>query len=187
MKKGTIVIIVIAVLVVLIIGWIVGFYNSVIRLSQAVDNQWAQVETQYQRRLDLIPNLVESVKGIFKQEKDVFGALADARTKYAGAVTVNEKALAATEVESALARLLAIIENYPELRSTETVSNLMVQLEGTENRVSVERKRFNDVVRQYNVKIKVFPANLLARVFGFEQKEFFKAAEGAEEAPKVEF
>lgn len=164
-----------------------SFYNGVIRLGQAVDGQWAQVETVYQRRFDLIPNLVESVKGIFEQEQEVFGKLAEARARYSGATTVNERAAAATEVESALARLLVIVENYPELRSAEAVTNFMSQLEGTENRISVERQRFNDLVRDYNTKIKVFPGNILAGIFGFQGRSFFEAASGAEEAPKVEF
>lgn len=187
MKKGTIILlVVIVVLVVWIVGWIVGFYNSVVTLGLGVDNQWAQVETQYQRRLDLIPNLVNSVKGVLTQEQTVFGDIADARTKYAGAVSVNDKAAAATQVESALARLLVIMENYPQLKSNETVQNLMIQLEGTENRISVERKRFNDAVQVFNVKIKRFPGNLLAGMFGFFAKNFFEAAPGAEKAPAID-
>jgi len=172
--------------VVIVVLWVVGFYNSVVNLGANVDNQWAQVETQYQRRLDLIPNLVSSVKGVLTQEQKVFGDIADARTRYAGATTVNDKAAAATEVESALSRLLVIMENYPALKSNETVQNLMIQLEGTENRISVERKRFNDEVKTYNVKIKTFPANLLAKAFGFAGRNFFEAAPGAENAPKVD-
>lgn len=172
--------------VAIIVLWVVGFYNSIINLNESVDNQWAQVETQYQRRFDLIPNLVASVKGVLTQEQTVFGDIADARTRYAGATTVNEKAGAATQVESALARLLVIMENYPVLKSNETVQSLMVELEGTENRISVERKRFNDSVKVYNVRIKTFPSNLLAKTFGFETKNFFEAVEGSETAPTVD-
>lgn len=185
MKKGYIILIVVAVVVLAIIGWVVGFYNGVIGLGLNVDNSWAQVETQYQRRLDLIPNLVSSVKGVLTQEQTVFGDIADARTRYAGAATTNDKAAAATQVEGALARLLVIMENYPQLKSNETVQALMVQLEGTENRISVERKRFNDVVQSYNVKVKTFPNNLLAGMFGFSSRNFFEAAPGAETAPTV--
>ncbi|MBU1131724.1 LemA family protein [Patescibacteria group bacterium] len=175
----------IVVVLLIVVMWIVGFYNGVVELSAQVDNQWAQVETQYQRRFDLIPNLVNSVKGMLTQEQKVFGDIADARTRYSGAATVNEKAEAATQVEGALGRLLVIMENYPELKSNETVQNLMVQLEGTENRISVERKRFNDAVKTYNVKIKRFPNNLLAGMFGFDARVFFEAVEGAETAPEV--
>ncbi|MCX6799812.1 MAG: LemA family protein, partial [Candidatus Falkowbacteria bacterium] len=131
--------------------------------------------------------LVESVKGVMKQEKDVFGQLAEARSKYAGANTPSQKAGAATEVESSLARLLVVMENYPALRSVETVQSLMVELAGTENRVSVERKRFNDGVADYNVYIKRVPATWLASAFNFEVKNYFKADEPAKVAPKVDF
>lgn len=172
-------------IVVIVVMWVVGFYNSVINLNEGVDNQWAQVETQYQRRFDLIPNLVASVKSVLTQEQTVFGDIADARTRYAGATSVNDKVAAATQVESALSRLLVIMENYPVLKSNETVQALMTQLEGTENRISVERKRFNDVVKIYNVKIKTFPANMLAGVFGFSARNFFESVEGSEKAPTV--
>lgn len=166
---------------------LVGFYNSLVGKTQAIEGQWAQVETQYQRRFDLIPNLVESVKGMMEQEKEVFGKIAEARTKYGGAKTVEEKVKAAGEVESALGRLLVIMENYPELRSVESVTQLMDELAGTENRISVERRRYNELVRDYNTAIKKFPSNLLASFLGFSERSFFEAAEGAEKAPKVEF
>lgn len=170
---------------VLLYGW--SAYNGFVAKNEAVDGQWAQVEAAYQRRFDLIPNLVESVKGIFAQEQEVFGALAAARSAYAGAQTVDEKAAAATRVEGALARLLAVVENYPQLRSSEAVTNLMTQLEGTENRISVERRRFNEAVRELNVAVKRFPGNLVARLFGFGERTYFEAAEGADVAPRVEF
>lgn len=163
------------------------FYNSLVGKTEAIASQWAQVETQYQRRFDLIPNLVESVKGMMEQEKEVFEKIAEARTKYGGAKTVEEKVKAAGEVESALGRLLVVMENYPELRSVENVTQLMDELAGTENRIAVERRRYNDLVRDYNTAIKRFPGNLIAPVFGFSERSFFEAAEGAEEAPKVEF
>ncbi len=165
--------------------YVMSTYNGLVTKGEAVDNQWAQVETQYQRRLDLIPNLVESVKGVMKQEQAIFTALADARTRYAGATTINDKAAAATGVESAFGRLLAIMENYPQLQSSANVQTLMVQLEGTENRVSVERKRFNDNVRALNVSIKTFPSSMVAGIFGFAQINYFEAAAGAENAPAV--
>lgn len=175
-------------LVAVVLGGIAlaGFYNNLVVMSQGVDNQWAQVETQYQRRFDLIPNLVRSVEGIMEQEQEVFGLIADARTRYSGAQTVDEKAEAATQVESALGRLLVVMENYPEIRSAENVTVLMDELSGTENRIAVERRRYNDLVRDYNTAIKKFPANLIAGQFGFNERAFFEAVEAAEEAPVVD-
>lgn len=171
--------------VVLAVLYAFGAYNGLITKNELVDNQWAQVEAQYQRRFDLIPNLVESVKSIFKQEQTIFTALAEARTRYAGAKSVDEKASAATQVEGALGRLLVIVENYPTLKSSENVQLFMAQLEGTENRISVERMRFNDAVRNLNLSVKRFPSNLIAGMFGFNERPYFEAAEGAETAPKV--
>jgi len=188
MKKGLIISLAIIVVAVLLIGgWLVGLYNGMLGSRANVDNQWAQVETQYQRRLDLIPNLVNSVKGAMAQEQKVFSDLADARTKYAGAGTTDEKAAAAGQVEGALSRLLVIMENYPQLKSMETVQSLMAELAGTENRVSVERKRFNDLVKEYNLKITVFPNNIFAGMFGFKAKTYFESQSGAENAPNVQF
>lgn len=184
MKKSTYIILAVVV-VVLLYGW--SAYNGLVTASVGIDGQWAQVETQYQRRLDLIPNLVESVKGVFNQEQSIFNALASARAGYANASGVNAKAKAAGEVETALSRLLAIVENYPQLKSSENVQTLMAQLEGTENRVSVERKRFNDAVASYNLKTKRFPSKLIASLFGFSERFYFEAAAGAEDAPKVSF
>lgn len=161
-------------------------YNGLVTKSQGIDGQWAQVETQYQRRFDLIPNLVNSVKGIFTQEKEVFGQIAEARTRYSGAQTVDAKAQAATEVESALGRLLVIVENYPQLQSNRAVQGLMDELAGTENRISVERKRFNDLVRVYNTTVKRFPTNLIANMFNFQARAYFEAVEQAATAPEVE-
>lgn len=183
MKKIWWIVLAVAVLIVL---WGVASYNGFVTKNEAVDGQWAQVEAQYQRRLDLIPNLVESVKGIMAQEQSIFTALADARTKYSGAATVDAKAAAAGEVETALGRLLAIVENYPTLKSSENVQTLMAQLEGTENRVAVERQRFNDTVRTMNVAVKAFPRNLIAGIFGFGERAYFEAAAGAENAPQVQ-
>ena len=160
-------------------------YNGLVKSNEGVDAQWAQVESQYQRRLDLIPNLVNSVKGIMTQEKTVFQAIDDARTKYGSAATPDDKAAAATGVESALSRLLVVMENYPQLRSVETVQSLMAELSGTENRIAVERMRYNDLVRDYNVKVKTFPNSLLASMFGFHPRTMFEAAAGADVAPTV--
>lgn len=189
MKRfGYVAIIGILVLLAMIIGGIFwGTYNSLVTKTQAIDSQWAQVETQYQRRYDLIPNLVNSVKGIMTQEQTVFSQLADARTKYGAATTTNEKAIASGEVETALGRLLVIMENYPQLRSVEPVVQLMDELAGTENRISVERGRYNDKVRDYNTAIKKFPTNIMASLFNFDQREYFKSVSAADRAPTVDF
>jgi LemA protein len=178
----------VVVVIILVLGGILwSNYNSLVTKSQAVDSQWAQVETQYQRRYDLIPNLVNSVKGIMSQEKTVFDQIAEARTKYAGASTPDQKAAAGGELEASLGRLLVIMENYPQLRSVEAVTRLMDELAGTENRVSVERARYNDKVRDFNTSIKTFPANLTASLFNFNEKQYFKSVSGSDLAPKVEF
>lgn len=184
MSKTTKIILAIAAVLVL---WVWFSYNSFVGLNESVDNRWAQVETQYQRRFDLIPNLVATVQGIAGQERQVFTALAEARTRYAGARAVEDKVKAANEVETALARLLVIVENYPQLRSAESFQQLMVQLEGAENRIGVERGRFNDRVQALNVKVKKFPGNLVASLFGFKERTYFQAAAGAETPPKVNF
>ncbi len=183
MKKSLLII----VAIVAVVGLsLVSTYNNLVTKTQNMDGQWAQVETQYQRRFDLIPNLVNSVKGLFEQEQDVFGAIAEARQNYAGAKSTDEKAQAATKVESALGRLLVIVENYPQLQSNTAVLGLMDELAGTENRVSVERKRFNDIVKDYNTTIKRFPTNLIANLFNFDARAFFEAVEAAAEAPAVD-
>lgn len=176
-----------AVIVVLLALYFVAQFNGLTVAKENVDNQWAQVEAQYQRRMDLIPNLVESTKGVMKQEQEVFGKLADARTRYANAATVDEKAVAAGEVETALSRLLVVMENYPQLKSSDTMQILMAQLEGTENRVAVERGRYNDAVKSYNLATKRFPGNIFARFFGFQEHAYFDAAPGSEQVPKVSF
>ncbi len=187
MRRSYIVIGVLVLIVILAFTSFAGLYNSLVAQSQGIDNQWAQVEVQYQRRFDLIPNLVNSVKGAMAQEQTVFNAIAEARTRYSGARTVDEKAAAAGQVDGALARLLVVMENYPQLRSLENVSQLMDELSGTENRVSVERRRFNDLVRDYNTTVKQFPNNLLAGIMGFRERTYFESVSGSEKAPKVEF
>ncbi len=183
MKKSLLII----VAIVAVIGLsLVSTYNNLVTKTQNIDGQWAQVETQYQRRFDLIPNLVNSVKGLFEQEQDVFGDIAKARQNYAGASSVDQKAQAASQVESALGRLLVIVENYPQLQSNTAVLGLMDELAGTENRVSVERRRYNDIVKDYNTTIKRFPTNLIANLFNFDVRAFFEAVEAAEEAPTID-
>ncbi len=163
-----------------------GTYNSLVTQSNAIDGQWAQVETQYQRRFDLIPNLVNSTKGFMKQEKSIFDDIATARTAYGGAKTIDEKVGATSSLDNALSRLLVIMENYPVLKSNETVAKLMDELAGTENRISVERRRFNELVQNYNLSIKKVPTNMIAGMFGFKERAYFKAVQGSEKAPDVQ-
>lgn len=183
MKKTLIIILAV---IILVVAWFWMSYNKLVTANEKVDNQWAQVETQYQRRFDLIPNLVSSVKGAMGQEQKVFGDLAAARANYSGANTVNAKAEAATQVEGALGRLLVVMENYPELKSVETVQNLMIQIEGTENRISVERGRFNDEVRSYNIMTKRFPMNFVSSIYNYSEKAYFQVAAEVADAPKVD-
>lgn len=182
MKKSLIIVIAI---VIIIVAYTIASYNSLVTLNIAADTQWKQVETQYQRRFDLIPNVVESVKGVMKQEQAVFTAIADARTKYSGATTASEKIAAANQVESALGRLLVITENYPQLKSSDTAQTLITELEGSENRISTERMRFNGSVQSYNLKVMRFPSSIVAGIFGFDAREYFNSAKEAEKAPAV--
>lgn len=172
----------------LILGLVLmGTYNGLVSSRESVDAQWAQVQTQLQRRYDLIPNLVQSVQGVLTQEQEVFTQIAEARTRYAGATNTADQVQAANDVESALGRLLVIIENYPQLKSSEVMQTFMAQLEGTENRISVERTRFNDIVREYNQKLKTFPTILIASLLGFTERPYFEAADAAQTAPQVNF
>jgi LemA protein len=170
-----------------VVVWMVALFNGLVRGRNRVKESWSDIDVQLKRRYDLIPNLVASVQGIMKQETTVFTAIANARQGYAGARTTDEKALAAGQMESALSRLLVITENYPQLKSSENVQSLMAQLEGTENRVSVERMRYNELVNAWNVKVKTFPGIFVAKLFGFEAKKAFESEEGAAKAPKVNF
>jgi len=162
-------------------------YNRFVSEEEAVKTQWSQVENQLQRRNDLIPNLVETTKGFAQQERDVFQAIADSRARLAGAQTTEQKIQAANEQTSALSRLLVVVENYPQLRSSETFARLMDELAGTENRISVERKRYNDLVQVYNTSRRSFPSNITAGIFGFKEYPLFQAPESAKVVPKVDF
>jgi len=162
-------------------------YNRFVSQEEAIKAQWAQVENQLQRRNDLIPNLVESTKGFAQQERDVFGQIADSRAKLAGATTPEQKMAAANEQSSALARLLVVVENYPDLKSNQTFARLMDELAGTENRISTERMRYNERVQEYNTSRRSFPANITAGIFSFKEYPLFQAPEAAKQAPKVDF
>lgn len=166
--------------------WVGGNYNSLVTLNEQIDGQWAQVETSYQRRFDLIPQLVNSTRGFFKQEQALYDKITQARAAYAGASgKPTEQIAAANALESGLGRLLLIVESNPEIKSNQIVASLMAELAGTENRVSVERRRFNESVQVYNVKVKRIPSNIIAAIFGFDARAFFESAEGAAEAPTV--
>lgn len=196
MKKSYIVLIVIAVAVLSIFFWFRSDYNSMINMNENVSAQWSNVENQYQRRLDLIPNLVNTVKGYATHEQKTLEDVVNARAKATqtqihfeqldenGLKRLNE---AQGELSSALSRLMAISESYPDLKANQNFLELQAQLEGTENRISVERRKFNDTVREYNVFIRQFPKNMIAGMFGFMSKPYFEASAGAENAPNVEF
>lgn len=174
-------------IVLVLVVWGVSTYNRLVSQNVAIDAQWAQVENQFQRRFDLIPNLVNTVKGIATQEKDVFTAIADARTRYSGASTPDERAKAAGQVESALGRLLVITENYPQLQSSQAFRDLMVQLEGTENRIAVERMNYNNQVKVLNTAVKRFPTMIFANIFGIDERTYFEVSDAAVQNPSVNF
>lgn len=201
MKKGWIIglgILGVIILFVLIIGgWLASSYNNLVTLNETVEQAWSQVENQYQRRADLIPNLVNTVKGYANFEKEVLTDVTKARASV-GQMTVTKEVLndpaafqkfeqAQEGLKSALSRLLVTVEKYPDLKANENFLQLQSQLEGTENRISVERKAFNEKVQTYNTAVKKFPTNILAGLFGYREKQYFKAVAGAEAAPKVEF
>ena len=193
MKRNTIIIIA---AIVAIVGYCMSSYNTLVGQDEAVGTAWSNVENQYQRRVDLIPNLVNNVKGYASHEKETFEAVVSARAK-ATQTTVDIDDLtpekiaayqkAQGELGSALGRLLAITENYPELKANENFKELQAQLEGTENRISTERHKFNEVAKTYNTSIRRFPKNIIASMFGFEKRPYFEAQEGAEKAPEVKF
>lgn len=196
MKKSTITLFVIGAIVILLAGWVTIQYNGMVANDEAVTTAWAGVESQYQRRSDLIPNLVNTVKGYAAHEKETLEGVVEARAK-ATQVTVNADNLtperfaqfqkAQGELSAALGRLMRITENYPQLRANKNFSELQAQLEGTENRINESRLRFNEAVQKYNLSIRRFPGNIFASLFGFEKRDKFEAADGAEQAPKVEF
>ena len=162
-------------------------YNTFVSQEETIKTQWAQVENQLQRRNDLIPNLVETTKGFAQQERDVFGQIAESRAKLAGAQTPEQTMQAANEQSSALSRLLVVVENYPQLRSNETFNRLMDELAGTENRIAVERMRYNERVQEYNTLRRQFPSNITAGIFGFREYPVFNAPPEAERVPRVDF
>ena len=186
-SKGWIIGISVLILVVIIAWWIVGTYNSLVNKQVEVDKAWGNVQSVYQRRADLIPNLVATVKGFAKQELTVFTEVTNARSAWTNAKTPEQQVAAANGLESALGRLLVVVENYPQLKSDQNFLALQDELAGTENRINVERQRYNTAVSDYNKKVRMFPSNIIAAVFGFDMRTFFEAKEGAENAPSVQF
>ena len=168
-------------------GSVTSKWNELVAMDTDIKAKWAQVENQLQRRADLIPNLVETVKGFAAQERTILEAIANARAKMAGAGSVPDRMAASNELSGALARLLVVVENYPSLKSDATFIRLMDELAGTENRLSVERKRYNDSVQVYNVAIRQFPGNLIASFLGFKEHPFFAAPPEARQVPQVKF
>jgi LemA protein len=191
MKKWIIALVAVLGAVIIVAGiafsWLMGARNNFILKQEAVNSQWSQVENQLQRRNDLIPNLVSTVKGYASHEKGVFENIADARARMGGAKTREEKIDASNQMSSALSRLLVVVENYPNLKADQSFNRLMDELAGTENRLSVERKRYNDMVREYNVARRSFPSNVAATMFGFGEIAYFKVPEEAKAVPKVGF
>ena len=188
-----------AIIVVLLFAgysWVKGTYNTMVTHDEGVKTAWSQVENQYQRRMDLIPNLVNTVKGYATHEKETLEGVVSARAEATKTTidpsNLNEESMkkfqaAQGELSSALSRLMVVLERYPDLKANQNFSELQAQLEGTENRISVERKRFNETAQSYNTYIRTFPTNILAGMFGFQPKAYFSAESGAEKAPKVEF
>jgi LemA protein len=188
MKKGLIVLVVIVLLLFWIGSTFVGHRNEMVRKRETVNAAWSQVDVVLQRRADLIPNLVETVKGFATHEEKVFGDIAAARAAMAGAKTPQEKIAANGQLDSALSRLLVVVENYPQLRSNENFLRLQDELAGTENRIAIERRRYNETVQDYNTYISLFPNNIVANFSGFTRNDaYFKTEEGARQAPKVNF
>ncbi|MEE9119308.1 MAG: LemA family protein [Calditrichia bacterium] len=203
MKKGCLIALIVAVVVILIVGigmysYIKNTYNNMVILEENVTQKWAQVENVYQRRADLIPNLVEVVKGYASHERETLEAVVNARSKVGGQINIGPEMLNNPEafakfqqaqgaLTSALQRLMVVVERYPDLKADQRFADLQVQLEGTENRISVERGRFNEAVQGFNTTIRQFPTNIIAGFFGFEQKVYFQADAGAEKVPEVKF
>lgn len=184
---GFIVLGIVLLFLLMIAGMTIGTYNTLVKNDEAVTAQWANVESSYQRRFDLIPNLVATVQGAADFEKSTLTTVVEARSAWANAKSTDDKMAAAGNLEGALSRLLVVVESYPQLKATQGFQDLQVQLEGTENRINVERNRYNEVVKAYNTKLRSFPTLIFAGMFGFDKKTPFEAQSGAENAQKVDF
>jgi len=187
MSKGTLAIVVVVAIIAIIGITAVSTYNSLARKEVKVDESWAEIDNMLLRRNDLIPNLVNTVKGYATHESELFTHIADARAKLAGSVTVPDKIGAANELSGFLGRLLAIAENYPQLKANENFMKLQDELAGTENRIAVSRTRYNQAVREFNTAIRVFPSNIMAKILGYEKKTFFEVPEESKAVPQVNF
>jgi LemA protein len=187
MRRGLATLIVVIVIVAVIALAFLGTYNSLVSLDENVNSMWSQIDNQLQRRADLIPNLVETVKGYAAHEESIFNEVTRAREKLITAQGVEDKARAESELSGALSRLLAIVENYPNLKADANFRQLADELAGTENRIAVARMDYNNAVQLYNSRIRRFPTVVIAGMFGFEKRDYFEAEEGAEQAPKVDF
>jgi LemA protein len=188
MKIGIIVIAVVVLLALGVFGWAMGARNTLVTEREAVNAAWSQVDVAIQRRADLIPNLVETVKGFAKQEQTVIKEVTDARAALGGARTPQERIQANSQLDGALSRLLVVVENYPQLKSNENFLRLQDELAGTENRIAVERRKYNETVQKYNTEIALFPTNIAASLFGFQRNDaYFKTEPGARAVPKVAF
>ena len=178
---------IVAAVVIIIVGGAISAYNGIVDAEMTVDEKAATVDTQLTRRSDLIPNLVSTVKGYAAHEEEVYTAIADARAKLSGSTSTTDKLEANDELSSALSRLLVIVEQYPELKASEQFIALQDQLEGTENRIATARTDYNEAVKDYNARIRKFPSNLIAGMFGFEKREMYEAPAGSDKAPTVDF
>ncbi|MGV8169339.1 MAG: LemA family protein [Candidatus Nanoarchaeia archaeon] len=187
MKKWIIPVVIIAAVILIAVLWYVSTYNSLIRLNEETDNKWAQVETQYQRRVDLIPNLVNTVKGVSNYESQTLEEITRLRSQWQNAQTINEKVETANQIESTISKLLLITENYPELKATQNYIALQDELANTENKIAVERGRYNDAVKSFNVRIQTFPSSIVAKKLGYVQRSYFESKPGSENAPEVTF
>lgn len=187
LKIGLIVLVILILIIAIPLFYLKGTYNSLVTMDEGVKAAWAQVENQLQRRYDLIPNYVETVKGYAAHEKEVLMGVTEARAKVGGAGNINEKIQANNQLTSALSRLLLVVERYPDLKANTNFIRLQDELAGTENRIAVERRRYNETVKLYNIKIRRFPTNFIAGMFGFEKAAFFEVPKERQEAPKVNF
>lgn len=187
MKKTNIGLIIVIAIVVLIGITIMSSYNGIVSLSEDVDNKYATIDTYLQRRADLIPNLVSTVKGYTQHEEKIINSITEARAKMTSAKSVSDKAEANDELTTALNSLMVVVENYPDLKSSQNFIQLSDELAGTENRIATARKDYNDAVQKYNAKIKKFPTKMIAGMFNFESKDYFQASEGSKEVPGVQF
>ena len=186
-KTAAVIIGIVVVVLVIPYSYLRGTYNSLVRMEEQVNGAWAQVENQLQRRYDLIPNYVETVKGYAKHEREVLIGVTRARSRAAGADTLEEKIEANNQLSSALARLLVVVERYPQLKANTNFIRLQDELAGTENRIAVERRRFNEAVKAFNTEIRTFPTNIVAGMFGFEKKSFFEVSKAKQEVPEIKF